>query len=677
MSLEPGDMLSRPAEPSARGNPVPIGDGRRTRVTRTRPTVGAKIVAGLAVVLGVGTLSMLIIYAGLAALQNAMRELADVKEPSSAAAYEMEINANGIGLAVLKYLDFAQPRYRRLVEEDEADFERFHARYLRLVQTAKEKELGDSAGVLYRAFKSLAGDLMDKKDDQEALFSTFGEDFERIDEIIDIEIQARVDRGGPDALQKVELVNDLEADIAEFAFWIANYQRAHKPEYKQFLVENEREFRGKLASFRSLELTAPERRSAVELGRIFERVISSTRDILAADDYLREGAERLLALREEIDRILDEEIQILALAGLYEPRREAERATAAVLKTVQYLIPLFVLSASVVALLLTRGVTGPVRTLKRGTEAISEGDFSHRINPIGSDELAELARHFNEMAERLQATTVSKELLEVSDEQLRLTVADLRREMDERKLAEEGRTRLQESLRRSETMSAMGSLVAGVAHEVRNPLFGISSTLDAMDARFAARDEYQRYMEVLRGQLQRLNDLMRELLEYGKPLGRELSPGSVAEVVAEAVRASAPVAQRSSVEIVNRVPQDLARVPMDRTRLIQVFSNLLDNAIQHSPARGRVVVDGGEVQADGECWVECAVRDSGPGFVLEDLELIFEPFFSRRRAGTGLGLSIVQRVVEAHGGQISAANEPQGGAVMTVRLPVLPADGQN
>ena len=98
-----------------------------------------------------------------------------------------------------------------------------------------------------------------------------------------------------------------------------------------------------------------------------------------------------------------------------------------------------------------------------------------------------------------------------------------------------GVVRLQEKLHHTRTMSAMGSLVAGVAHEVRNPLFGISATLDAFEARFGSREEYQQYVAVLRGELERLSHLMGDLLEYGKPTSLEFSEGAVAEVVAEAV----------------------------------------------------------------------------------------------------------------------------------------------
>ena len=236
-----------------------------------------------------------------------------------------------------------------------------------------------------------------------------------------------------------------------------------------------------------------------------------------------------------------------------------------------------------------------------------------------------------------------------------------------------GVVRLQEKLHHTRTMSAMGSLVAGVAHEVRNPLFGISATLDAFEARFGQRTEHQQYVAVLRSQLERLSHLMGDLLEYGKPTSLEFSEGALAEVVAEAVLGCRALADESRVAVRNTIGGGLPRVRMDRRRLLQVFQNLLDNAVRHAPAKSAVLVEAEPVRVEGEPWVECRVRDEGPGFRPEDLPRIFEPFFTRRRGGTGLGLSIVQRIVEDHGGRILAANRPEGGAVMTVRLPAAVA----
>lgn len=236
-------------------------------------------------------------------------------------------------------------------------------------------------------------------------------------------------------------------------------------------------------------------------------------------------------------------------------------------------------------------------------------------------------------------------------------------------------TLAQEQLRRSETMSAMGALVAGVAHEVRNPLFSISATLDSFEARFGDRQEYSKYLTLLRGELSRLTGLMRELLEYSKPSRLELAPVPASKVIAGAVRSCAAQAKQARVRVVNDAAQLESLLMADRKRLVQVFQNLLENAIHHSPADATVHISARDTTRDGSRWIEFAVEDEGPGFRVGDLARIFEPFFTRRRGGTGLGLPIVQRIVEEHGGQVEASNRARGGARMLVRLPLVSDEG--
>jgi len=228
---------------------------------------------------------------------------------------------------------------------------------------------------------------------------------------------------------------------------------------------------------------------------------------------------------------------------------------------------------------------------------------------------------------------------------------------------------LEASLRHSALMAALGALVAGVAHEVRNPLFGISSVLDAFEARFGGAPEHQQYISVLREELGYLNRLMEDLFDYGKPYNQELRAGSIYDAVVGGITACESLAERERVKIINRAPKTLAPVVMDEKRLPQVFSNLIKNAIQHSSPGATVHVEAEEISLDDRLWVECRVKDSGPGFRTEDLPKIFDPFFTKRRGGTGLGLAIVQRIVQEHGGRIKAGNRPEGGAEIVIRIP--------
>jgi len=232
-----------------------------------------------------------------------------------------------------------------------------------------------------------------------------------------------------------------------------------------------------------------------------------------------------------------------------------------------------------------------------------------------------------------------------------------------------GIVELQESLRRSETMSAMGTLVAGVAHEVRNPLFGISATLDAFHEELS-QPGYAECAATLRQEVNRLIHLMQELLEYGKPPALHIERGDIRDVVSRAVESRRAAARGAMVEIQNGMTRPMPNLLMDRSRLQQVFENLIDNAIQHSEPDSLVRISGAVVEHAGRQWVECTVDDEGTGFAPHALDRVFEPFFTQREGGTGLGLSIVQRIVEEHSGKVFASNRPEGGGRIRVLFPL-------
>jgi len=225
--------------------------------------------------------------------------------------------------------------------------------------------------------------------------------------------------------------------------------------------------------------------------------------------------------------------------------------------------------------------------------------------------------------------------------------------------------RLERSLRRSEKFSALGQLLGGVAHEARNPLFGISATVDALED---APDPAE-FLPVLRGEVQRLQRLMDDLLEYGKPSSGRQRAG-LTEIIDKAVasfRSARGTRAAARIEVV--APQHLPGLLLDPERVERVFFNLMNNAESHSPPDAEIRILCRVESTAEQGWVVCDIEDSGPGIREEDLERIWEPFYSRRPGGTGLGLSIVKRIVEEHGGSVAAQNRPRGGARMQLRFP--------
>jgi signal transduction histidine kinase len=644
------------------------------RAPRLRLTIGRKIALALAAVVALGLLAMLLIYQGVREVGAAMRDLADKKEPASAATYEMEIQLHALGLAVLRYLDTQDPAARDQLRVADDQFALFHDRYLRLVATPEERELAARIEREYARFREQGQGLVAAKDEHERHYNAIGRNFERMDELL--ETRFGVDPGGAaaahPALALAQRVLRVEAEMAEVGLWLANYHRVPSAEHRDLMLDKQQDVRDGLARL-AATVASKDAVAAVDLlDRLFAETSRRIEEVMAEDTALRQGALAFVRARDQIDHLLDEEIQARTARALAEPSLAADAATGAVLRRIPLLMLTFCALALGLGLVLGRVVTRPVRALSEGAARVGQGDLTHRIPLASRDELADLSREFNRMVERLQTTTVSKDRLQESERQLREVVERLRQEIEERGRAERKRLELEASLRRAETMSAMGALVAGVAHEVRNPLFGISSVLDAMEARFASEHDSDRYLAVLREQVDRLTRLMQELLEYGKPYDADRSPASLADVIGDVVRP--PVAGHTGgARLVRDVAPDLPPLAMDRPRLARALVNLVENAVQHCPPEGVVTIEARPIELDAQPWVEIRVSDEGPGIAADDLPRVFDPFFTRRRGGTGLGLSIVQRTVQEHGGTVSAENGPGGGAIFSMRLPIADA----
>ncbi len=231
--------------------------------------------------------------------------------------------------------------------------------------------------------------------------------------------------------------------------------------------------------------------------------------------------------------------------------------------------------------------------------------------------------------------------------------------------------RLQESSDRAQRMATVGTLVAGVAHEVRNPLFAMSVNIDALRVVLEGQADVGDLLEALCEERDRISLLMEDLLSYGRPTSSRRARGSLEPVLAAALRNCAALAAQLGAVLDREGSAQGLELLMDAGRLEEVFHNVLENACRHAPRGSRVVL-----RLDGAArpgWLRAEVRDQGPGFTQEALERGFEPFFTRRRGGTGLGLAIVQRIVEEHQGQVTLANDPKGGGVVAIELPLAPA----
>ena len=242
-------------------------------------------------------------------------------------------------------------------------------------------------------------------------------------------------------------------------------------------------------------------------------------------------------------------------------------------------------------------------------------------------------------------------------------------------------------MKERDRLAALGEMAAGLAHEIRNPLAAIKGAIQLLvpDGKAAAEKEdpeqAREFLGIILEEVNRLNGVVTQFLDYSRPAKPSLVPGDVNEILHRTLKLLAgeiPEDVRLSVELAEELPL----VSCDAEQLRQVFLNLALNALEAMPEGGSLEVSTRLARDELALWrdsphrsdqVEIRFRDSGPGIPEEAREHIFIPFYTTKQKGTGLGLAICQRIVKTHGGQIGIRSAPADGAEFVVSLPALPA----
>ena len=285
--------------------------------------------------------------------------------------------------------------------------------------------------------------------------------------------------------------------------------------------------------------------------------------------------------------------------------------------------------ALLLGVLLSRTLTRPIRELTRATHAVSEGNLSQQVPIRSDDELGELARAFNKMSAEL-----------------------------------------------SRSVNARKQMTADIAHELRTPLSLILGHAEAVHD--GVLPPTRENFEIIREEAARLEHLVNDLRTLSLADAGELSislqtvePQRLLQDLASTYHYQA---QRKNITLDLDISRSLPNIEVDPGRMTQVLTNILDNALRHTPEGGRIILSARESLT----YVELAIQDSGPGLKKEDLERIFDRFYrtdvSRQRegafpGGSGLGLAIAKSIVQAHGGQVSAEGEEGKGLKILIALP--------
>jgi two-component system NtrC family sensor kinase len=301
--------------------------------------------------------------------------------------------------------------------------------------------------------------------------------------------------------------------------------------------------------------------------------------------------------------------------------------------------------AAVMLLFAMIGVSGlsyyllrPVRQLVTATERISQGDLSQEIPVRSRDELGHLTQSFNRMVKNL--------------------------------------ARIQNELVRSEKLVSIGRLSAGVAHEIRNPLNAMKGAIVHLQRRRKDDSLIQEYTKLVSEEIDRLSGFVTEFLHFARQSKPRLIPTDLNQLIQTVQNFYKKQVSERSICMHNRLEPNLPQLPLDPNQMEQVLVNILINAMDALPSGGDITFSTFILEknngGDRRQWIRVELRDNGIGIPAENLQSVFDPFFSTKESGTGLGLPLSLGIVENHGGRMTIDPRYGQGTKVVIELPLGP-----
>lgn len=305
-------------------------------------------------------------------------------------------------------------------------------------------------------------------------------------------------------------------------------------------------------------------------------------------------------------------------------------------------------------------INQPVHRLLQQVRQVARGDLQTRVGGMQSDELGELAEAFNEMTDNL---SVARDELQQWGKTLESKVAERTRENLE----------MESHLVRSEKLASLGQLVAGVAHEINNPLTGILMYSGMLRSDDRLPDDLHPAIDTITHETERCGSIVRGLLDFARESVPSRSVANIADLLDHVVSLVVNQVDFQNILVLRRYTENLPEVWVDTSQLEQVFMNIVLNAGQAMPDGGDLTLATAYREEDGA--VEITITDTGSGIAPEIREKIFDPFFStKEHQGTGLGLSVSFGIIENHGGSIEVKSECGLGTRFTILIPVQRAN---
>ncbi|PLY06161.1 MAG: histidine kinase [Desulfuromonas sp.] len=320
----------------------------------------------------------------------------------------------------------------------------------------------------------------------------------------------------------------------------------------------------------------------------------------------------------------------------YASRRVNESSQLFMLSTLM----IVALLAGGISLILIRFVRRPIQEMVDTMAQVEKGDLSVRMEPRFPDEIGSLMHSFNSMVDTLE---------------------DARKELE---------VCHYQQMERADRLASVGEMATGIAHEVKNPLAGISGAISVLTDDFAEGDSRREIISEVLEQIRRLDKTSNDLLHFGKPGVPEFGYADVNELVNKTLFFASQHSEARKIHRTKELTRDLPPVWVDEKQVQQVLLNISLNAIQAMGDEGTLSVQTELASERGKEWVKVTISDTGKGIPPEALEKIFVPFFTTKTQGTGLGLPICKRLVEQQGGRIHVESRVGVGTTFKVLFPV-------
>jgi len=282
----------------------------------------------------------------------------------------------------------------------------------------------------------------------------------------------------------------------------------------------------------------------------------------------------------------------------------------------------------VLSFLLFWRYTRPIQEVAKAAQRITEGNLEELPPTRQRDEVGLLVENFNKMVKQLRE----------------------RRELEER-------------LKEAERFSAIGQLASGIAHEVRNPLNFISLSIDHIKDKLSPDEEFHPLVSNMKGEISRISRMIEDLLDYGRPLKLNLRETDLIFLLEEVLALTRERINAQGIMVKNSFPLK-SPCMVDRDKMETCLMNIIVNAIQSMPLGGELTIR----VSHSDLFIEVEFEDTGEGIRPEDLEKVFEPYFTTKELGIGLGLAITKRIIEEHKGEISIKSHPNQGTKVKVKL---------